>query len=183
MEWPELDGIVKPGEYNTRICSDESSALAYPKGAGTYVEFYYGFDGGSFNFGIKKIRPCKTLAAQIRLDPDRNGAEVGDLTITVKPDDELFVYGIYEGLAQASPICGMPPDAQRAGVQLWCKEQGDVEVWLDLERQFANGLSPQPLEPEMNVHLAIQLEIDGKRVTNFVNGTVSCESGPLLAFE
>lgn len=183
--WPKLDGVVHPGEYDCRIDDDAHPAQAYPRDAEVVVEFYYSFDGQSFNFGFRKLKPCLTRAAQIRLDPDRNGAEVGDLTVTVEPEDKLTAYGIYEGLVTATAVCGVPPDPRRAGASVKCSEEGDVEMWLDLGIQFENGLDPNPLEQEMAVHIAIQVELDGKLVTNFVNGIVptSMDSQVDLAFD
>jgi hypothetical protein len=77
----------------------------------------------------------------------------------------------------------MPPDAKRAGVQVKCSADGDTEVWMELDTQFQNGLEPCPLESEMSVHMAIQIDVDGACVTNFVNGIVKSEGGPKITFE
>jgi hypothetical protein len=181
--WPTLDGNVEPEEYDCRIDTSRQPARAYPQGGPMCVQFYYGFDGASFNFGLKKTRPCRTLGAHIRLDPDSNGAEVGDVFIAVCPEDRLYSYGIYEGLLEAQAVAGTPPDPRAAGVLVKCSAEGDIEVWVDLETQFHNGMDPNPLEPSMVVHIAIQVEVDGHKVTNYVNGVVSTAGGPKLEFE
>ena len=164
-----IDGRVDPGEYETRVDGPKSPITVHPPGAPVFSEFYYTFDGVALCFGIRRTRSVKVRGISIWIDPDRNGCELGDLILAAKPPDKLLTYGIFESPGHADPVAGWPPDLAHAGVQLACKADGDTEVRLDLARQYANGLSPNPLPEEMHVHITVQAEDErGEMIANFL---------------
>jgi hypothetical protein len=166
-----IDGVVHPEEYEVRVDTASSPVSAHPAEGPVFVEVYYAFDGAALHFGIRRTKPVKIKGVAIWIDPDCNGCELGDLLVAVKPEDKLLAYGIFDAPGRAAPVAGSPPDPAHAGVQVVCREEGDCEVRLDLARQYANGLSPNPLPALMHVNVTVQGESEsGDLVVNFLRG-------------
>jgi hypothetical protein len=167
-----IDGVVHPDEYEVRVDSSAHAVEVHPSDGPVFIEVYYSFDGAALHFGIRKTVPeLKLKGVSIWIDPDCNGCELGDLLIAVQPVDRLLAYGIFDSPGHATPVAGAPPEMARAGVEVKCKPDGDTEVRLDLARQYANGLSPNPLPPMMHLNVTVQAERpDGEMVVNFLKG-------------
>jgi hypothetical protein len=165
----EIDGVVHPEEYEVRVDKEPHRVVAHPADAPVFVEVYYSFDGAGLHFGIKKIKPVKLRGVSIWIDPDCNGCELGDLLLAVQPPDRLLAYGIFESPGHANSVAGAPPDPAIAGVQVKCSADGDTEVRLDLTRQYANGLTPNPLPAQMQVNITVQaVDARGETIVNFL---------------
>ena len=164
-----IDGTVHPDEYEVRVDSSAHPISCAPGSAPVFIEVYYSFDGAALHFGIKKTKPVKLRGVSIWIDPDRNGCELGDLLVALAPKDKLLAYGIFDAPGQARPIAGSPPDLKQAGVEVRCSQEADTEVRLDLARQYANGLTPNPLPQELHVNVTVQAEdADGETIVNFL---------------
>lgn len=164
-----IDGVVHPEEYEVRVDSAKHRVVAEPAGAPVFIEVYYSFDGDALHFGVRRVKPVKIAGISIWVDPDRNGCELGDLLIACEPTHRLATYGIFSAPGQVNNIAGSPPDLGRAGVDLRCFADGDTEMRLVLARQYANGLSPNPLPSEMNVNVTVKgIDEKGQTVVNFL---------------
>lgn len=173
-----IDGVVHPEEYEVRVDSTAHPIAVHPAGAPVFCEVYYSFDGAALHFGVRKTKKSVRLKGlSIWIDPDRNGCELGDLIVAVMPPDRLLAYGIFDAPGQARAIAGSPPDPRAAGVEVRCSAEGDSEVRLDLARQYANGLSPNPLPHDLHVHVTVQGEDEsGQLIANFL------KSAPVQTF-
>ncbi len=164
-----VDGVVHPEEYEVRVDSDSHPMERWPAGAPAFAEVSYSFDGAALHFGVRRTRPLRIRGVAIWIDPDRNGCEIGDLLVAVKPPDCLLAYGIFQAPGDARQIAGSPPDPERAGVEVRCLAEGDTELKLDLQRLYANGLTPNPLPPELHVNVTVQAEDEeGNLCVNFL---------------
>jgi len=166
-----IDGVVHPEEYEVRVDSPANPVSVHPADAPVFMEVYYSFDGAGLHFGIRRTQPVRVKGVSLWIDPDRNGCELGDLLVALQPTDRLLAYGIFESPGHANSVAGAPPDPARAGVQVKCFAEGDTEVRLDLARQYANGLTPNPLPAEMQVNVTVQAEDqNGDMIVNYLKG-------------